>query len=529
MFEKKIIAFAFSFFSVVGLATGQKSTFNDDNIASKYKHLSAKQLHDTARYHHFKNNHDTALVCYNLLISSMSQEISPEHRQMMMTAYNNAAIIYLNMSNYSIAYELLNRALQLSETCDTTNNYAFYLNMGCIYLALNEYDLAKLRFLEVLDIWTDSLTLSIALNNLGYIEMKDGNFDKAFNFINQAIQIGKGYNTRELAVFLNSMGRFYMTKKNYDSAYGYYQLALQHAYKLNDHLEKTKALSDLGNLFFEINKLDSAVFYINLANTVATEHEFLKHLMENFSMLSKIAKARGNKTLALSYLEQYAVLKDSILNYEKVAEINQIRRFREASKANKQIEQLTVEQRIKQKTIHFQYILMGVFALIGMVLTVVVVQSRKLNVSYKKLFEKNIEIVELREHSSEIHPEKSQKNTLTDEVQNELLNRIYDVMKDTLIVCDTEFSLEKLADLVQSNRTYVSAVINDVLQKNFRTFINEYRIREAQRLFSEKDASKHTIEFIAEKTGFKSRSTFNVAFKDVTGVSPGFYLKSLHK
>ena len=100
-------------------------------------------------------------------------------------------------------------------------------------------------------------------------------------------------------------------------------------------------------------------------------------------------------------------------------------------------------------------------------------------------------------------------------------------MEDTSIIFDYEFSLSKLAVLLQCNQVSVSQIINNVLKKNFRLFLNEYRIKEAQKLSSAPDAGKYTIESVANKVGFKSPNAFRHAFKAITGVSPGFYLKSI--
>jgi AraC-like DNA-binding protein len=102
-------------------------------------------------------------------------------------------------------------------------------------------------------------------------------------------------------------------------------------------------------------------------------------------------------------------------------------------------------------------------------------------------------------------------------------------MEDPVIACNTEFSLDKLAELVQSNQNYVSQVISIALKKNFRSFLNGYRIKEVQRLFSEPDAAKYTIESLATMAGFKSPSAFRNAFKEITGVSPSFYLTSIQE
>jgi AraC-like DNA-binding protein len=100
-------------------------------------------------------------------------------------------------------------------------------------------------------------------------------------------------------------------------------------------------------------------------------------------------------------------------------------------------------------------------------------------------------------------------------------------MEDTAVICDPKFSINVLAGLVQSNHQYVSQVINSGLNKNFRSFLNGYRIREAQRIFSEPDSGKFTIESVSQRVGFRSRSAFRDAFTEVTGVNPTFYLRSL--
>ena len=142
------------------------------------------------------------------------------------------------------------------------------------------------------------------------------------------------------------------------------------------------------------------------------------------------------------------------------------------------------------------------------------------------LFEKNIEIADLQKKVPKVLKEKNKKSAFTDQFQEELLSKILTVMEDNSIIFDADFTIERLAELVQSNQKYVSQVINNSFKKNFRSFLNSYRIREAQLILSEPDAIKYTIEAVAHKVGFKSRNSFQYAFKEIAGVNPNFYLKS---
>jgi len=287
-------------------------------------------------------------------------------------------------------------------------------------------------------------------------------------------------------------------------------------------------------LFFETGQTDSALLYIDLSKRMAIEHNFLKTLAENYLILSRIEKSRGHHRKALEYFEKHANLRDSIFGSAVLGNINQLQRSYELSRVNRQIDQLVVEQQIKENIIRYQkviqYIIFAVLILMSMVLVFIFFQNRKLNLAYKVLFEKNVELLAFQENSQEKksakkHTKKSR--ALTQNMQDELLDKILMLMEDTSIVCDPEFSIDKLAELSKSNQKYVSQVINDTLKKNFRTFLGTYRIQEAQRLLADFDATKYTIDSIALKVGYKSPNSFRDAFKEITGVSPSFYLKSI--
>ena len=103
-------------------------------------------------------------------------------------------------------------------------------------------------------------------------------------------------------------------------------------------------------------------------------------------------------------------------------------------------------------------------------------------------------------------------------------------MEDGNYVYNQDFSLNQLANLVNSNTKYVSWVINDTYNKNFRTFINEYRIREAsKRLLNTEKYGSLTIQAIAEDVGFKSVTNFVVSFKRNVGITPSLYQKMARK
>ena len=521
---------AFCFLSVPAYAN---SSQNNDVIA-KYKHLSHRQLLDTADYYLKSNNYPAALVCYSLIINTPTKETDLEKLKSTIDAYNKMAVIYYYMCDYRSAYDFLIKALFLSEKY----NYDSFLpkiftNIGNIYFSFAQYDLAELYYSKALDLCHGDAVSVVVLSNLGAINAKHEKTDSAFYFLSRALEISRQHNNIHICNILNNVASCYQQEKQIDSAFHHFRLSLNEARKHHKTALEAQNLSDLSKLFFEIRKTDSALHYINLSNSIAEQNNFLKIRAENHLTLSKIEEAKGRIKSAFEHYKIYADLKDSVFNVDQLGNINQLQQSYETLKTDQQIEQLVLEQEIKEHTIRYQRIIWITTSFILLLVTTGLVyislQKRNLSRAYKVLFEKNLEIINLQENPSKIYSEKVKKNTLNNEVQDEILDRILALMENTSIICDPQFSINMLAGLVNSNHIYVSQVINNVLKKNFRSFLNDYRIREAQRLFSEPDAAKYTIESVALDVGFKSKSSFYDAFKEITGITPNFYLKAMQE
>jgi len=531
MFKKSFLIFVLFLPAVIFSQNLHLNTPQNENFISNFKNLSIEHLLDTAGFYFNKNITDTALVYYNIIINTQVKETDIEQQMIKVEALNKAAILYYYMGDYIKAYELLIRALQ---KCEKTNNVSYeskiYNSIGNIYARFKKDDIAKSYYLKALSLCDDSIGIVALTNNLGVIEREKNNLDSAYYLFNKSLHISKQHNNVYLYNILNHIALNFQKKKQYDSAFYYYRLSLKETIQNNEIGEqRARNFSNLGNLFFEINKKDSALYYITKANSLATENNFLGILSDNYLTMSKIEESKGNIRKSFEYYKNYSNLKDSVFGTEKLGEINQLQRLYEMSKTNQQIEQLITERQINEQKLYYQriiwYITLGVLLLVSIVSLIIFFQKRTLNKAYRVLFEKNIRIIELQENSSE----KYKRSTLTDDMHEELLDKILILMEDTSIVCDPKFSIDILAGLVNSNHTYVSQVINNALKKNFRSFINGYRIQEAQRLFSEPDAVKYTIESTALQVGFKSQSAFRDAFKEITGVSPNFYLKSMQE
>lgn len=90
-------------------------------------------------------------------------------------------------------------------------------------------------------------------------------------------------------------------------------------------------------------------------------------------------------------------------------------------------------------------------------------------------------------------------------------------------------TLGEVADLVGVAPHLVSQVINEHYQCSFSDFVNKYRLQAIKSQLLDPEKSSQTILEIALANGFSSKTRFNAAFKEETGLIPSKYrkLKSL--
>lgn len=120
---------------------------------------------------------------------------------------------------------------------------------------------------------------------------------------------------------------------------------------------------------------------------------------------------------------------------------------------------------------------------------------------------------------------KYKASALTAAQQQMLLIKLKELMVREKPFLQSDFCLPDLADQLKTSVHVLSQAINDGLKKSFFEMTAEYRIDEAKRLLKEKPNFK--VEEIAESVGYNSKSSFNTAFKKITGQTPSEWRSTL--
>lgn len=117
-------------------------------------------------------------------------------------------------------------------------------------------------------------------------------------------------------------------------------------------------------------------------------------------------------------------------------------------------------------------------------------------------------------------------NKLSNLESQELLDRLETTIRQENLYTDANLKVSDLAQAVHLPSYKVSMLINDQLQKNFPTYINEYRIERAKEMILDSTESL-SMEGIGYECGFNSKSTFYTTFKKMTGMTPAAYRESM--
>ncbi len=116
---------------------------------------------------------------------------------------------------------------------------------------------------------------------------------------------------------------------------------------------------------------------------------------------------------------------------------------------------------------------------------------------------------------------------LSDVDVKQLKKRLESAMKENKVFLQPDLTLGQVANQIDSSPNDLSWLLNKIYKSNFYDFVNKYRVKEFIHAIEREEHYNLTILSIALDSGFKSKSTFNKAFKFQMNMTPSQYIKSL--
>jgi AraC-like DNA-binding protein len=368
------------------------------------------------------------------------------------------------------------------------------------------------------------------------------------------------------AFALNRMAALMSEKRMFngnkaDSVSKYSRLCLDIARKYNLTEYFALSLNELGNNYLRLNMPDSALFliseaarnfesihlvpqtintYLNLSRIYASFGQLEKskeillkalelgNIEENRNLfkyvyfsLADICFRSGELSSAYEYLNFSYGLMSQFFNDRIQMQINEMSaRYDLNAKENRIKEEEQKNRTYRQRVKYISIILLISVSL----LIVLVILFRFKKKAYKKLVEYNLKSLKLEKRVEQwlrnLSENDIKQKIFTEDRNSELALRLekYLAEEKPYLWCDV--SLEEFCKKLNTNRTYLSKLINDRYAMSFYDLLFEYRIRTALECLHNPQYDHISLEGIGELAGFKSNSNFYKRFKNMVGMTP---------
>lgn len=99
----------------------------------------------------------------------------------------------------------------------------------------------------------------------------------------------------------------------------------------------------------------------------------------------------------------------------------------------------------------------------------------------------------------------------------EIIEKLDELLRKEKLYTKCDLSLNEIAEILGTNRTYVSVGINSFYKKNFSSYLNTYRWDELQNTIQEDDLISN--KELATKCGFGSVDSMKRIIKQETGLT----------
>lgn len=436
--------------------------------------------------------------------------------------YSNAMLMYYVYAHidYQQALTYVTEALNLAEQRgDIRQSVIFGLNYAILNTMLQEsfaYEGAEELYNKALKLKDGKLIFNaaqICAWRFDYL----GDNAKAKQYIETAIaNMPKGY--MDASTTYADYAKIFHEIGSDDQAQHYFEKALEQS----DHKVSSSTL---------LVYLSYAQFLCDTHHETLAEKLYLKGLSladsanthwnrkDFYAGLYKLYRQQKRYAEAIDYMDKYIQETDSVTRKRQKKEITELRIKYETAVKEKII--ASNEQKLAQQNKQFIVILSIAILLVAVsvFLTILYLQKRASYITLFKLYsdtlseQKQTEQAALKSSPSDSAPPQETDNS------NTLFRHIDKKMKEEHIYREAGLTVEKAAELINTNRTYLSAAIKQQTGLSFIYYINSYRIQEAIELLSDTQ-NDSPLKAILADVGFKSPTTFYKLFQATTGKTP---------
>ncbi|WP_130735269.1 helix-turn-helix transcriptional regulator [Flavobacterium sp. J27] len=294
----------------------------------------------------------------------------------------------------------------------------------------------------------------------------------------------------------------------------------------------------IGKSYQELNDKDLALKYFKKVDSIFTKHNDVYYWnIDTYKFLIDYYKEKKEIKKQLIYTERLIKVDSLLLKNNEYT----------FKKTNKEfdIPNLIFEKENLIKKLRKYDSLSKITNLISIIIISLLIylfyRNKKNNKQKIELIKNDLEKFLLNQHKIFEYKNKNSTGDFINnyEKNNESQGKMSDLAKENILknldlfeknkdYINKNCSLENLAKDFNTNKTYLSKIINEDKGYSFSSYINNLRIDYVIQLLKEdKKIRKYSIESIAEEVGYNNAKAFSKAFYERIQVKPSVFIKNM--
>ena len=521
-----------SLLTLLCIATISSASTQVADTYRKWDKVSPLELFEKGKHFIGTNSPDSAMMCFTIITNKAGKPNGSYKNELAARAFlGKWTIIFYNYFDYSRSLDYLRQA---DEYCCGDNEIKMLIDMryGITYHTVGVQCRDSAYMEKAYTYYMNSMKAAMQTDNREVLDVVVSNLlELSFN-TNNIARMKRVWNTclkakphdNDTIFNYNRLmydGFLYAANKDYAASIKcfHHQMAYIKGkdiclrYKLMTYINMARVLSMAGYP-------NEAIACLAHPKRIADSLAIKDSQLEIYKLLKTYYLQVGQRDSSIACHTKYLDIKDNILTLRLLKVLGEqiyISKLQEAAEQTKQIN----EQRRKITIILYCMIAITT----AVVIAFLAIRRKNLQLKEKNMMlYKNMQSV--LEAKKRDNSEKYKNSSLNDETKQMIQKKIDEVMTYNTEYLSSDFTINRLAELIDEQSKYVSQTINELYECNFNALVNRFRIEEACRRM--KDTANYgnlTIEGIAHSVGFKARSSFFKAFKNNTGMTPTEFME----
>lgn len=363
--------------------------------------------------------------------------------------------------------------------------------------------------------------------NLAAYYFRNKDYGRSLSYIDKADSIAADAGMNIERYYLDAFrGELYNAGGDFVKADLYFRKALE-AHPEHTPYDRWYANVSYACFLNSRKKYEEAVKYFNIADEIISECRMPGEAPGIYMIMSESLASLGRYDKALDAYKKFSDIYSKRISAESEKEFKRLEakyRLTELKNQNN-LQKLELTEKRNAATKAVAICIVSVIALVA--LGIVYFLSMRY---YKRIVNVNLAALSrekhLRQELSEAlrrnKEDEESKELKTRERSNEIYLKLDTLINDEKVYRNPGMSLDLLASMVGTNRTYLSQTIKQKTGMTYSSYINELRMSDAIEQLSS-SSSSDIVKTVAASVGFENSSNFYRLFKKKVGVSPAVF------